>query len=226
MMRLLLCAWSTRYVPAWQREWEREIERWNKAERGPLRRNERKMSLRKDGLVHLQDEQMDRRRKWNEEEKERGGNNAKHKWVPDRKENRQIRAGRMWKRIRLTHWRRGLERSTASAHWRSYRISNPEQRPSLPSKCVVWLSSDHPHAGYGNLRDGKRRERYLWFVFAAYGSLSAAWALFFQTNLIYDSISIPPAQAMNQISSDVRKNMHAWTEDFLYIDFNQAILSL
>jgi len=48
-----------------ERERERErgkIKRWNKAESGPLRRNERKMSLRKDGLVHLQDEQMDRRR--------------------------------------------------------------------------------------------------------------------------------------------------------------------
>lgn len=51
-----------------ERERERKIKRWNKAERGPLRRNERKMSLRKDGLVHLQYEQMDRRRKWNEKE--------------------------------------------------------------------------------------------------------------------------------------------------------------
>lgn len=94
MMRLH-CVHEVQDMYLLDRERERDIERWNKAERGQLRRNERKMGLRKDGLVHLQDEQMDRRRKWNEEEKERGGNNAKHKWVPDRKENRQIRAGRM-----------------------------------------------------------------------------------------------------------------------------------
>lgn len=110
-----------------------------------------------------------------ERERERGGNNTKHRWVPDTKENRQIRAGRIWKRIRLTHWKPGLERNTASAHWRSCRISNPEQRPSLPSKCVVWLSSDHPHAGYGNLRDG--RDICGLCLMPIAHSLSAAWVI-------------------------------------------------
>lgn len=149
----------------------------------------------------------------------REGNNAEHRWVPDTKENRQIGAEQMWKRIRLTHWRPGPARSTASARWRSCRISNPEQRPSLPSRCVVWLSSDHPHAGYGNLREGEMGEIFLLAV--AY-SLSSASALLFQTNFIYDSIS---AHAMNQTSLDgTLKKMSIWTEDFHYVDFNQTLV--
>lgn len=148
---------------------------------------------------------------------ERGGNNAKHRWVPDTKENRQIKEGRMWKRIRLTHWRPGLERSTACAHWRSCRISNPEQRPSLPSKCVVWLSSDHPHAGYGNLRDRKRWERYLWFVFAAYSSqfVSCLGTIFsdqLHLRLYFNSAS--SSYESDFIWCYLEKNMHVWTKDF------------
>ncbi len=169
---LIVCMKYKIYICPGERERDRKIERRNKVEKGPPRRNERKMSERKDGLEHLQDKQMDRRRKWNERE----GNNAEHRWVSDTKENRQIRAGWMWKRMRLTHWRPGPAQSKASARWRSCRTSNPEQRPSLPSRCVVWLSSDHPHAGYGNLRDG----RYicgLCLLPITY-SLSGAWVLF------------------------------------------------
>lgn len=135
---------------------------------------------------------------------EREGNNAEHRWVSDTKENRQIRAERMWKRMRLTRWRPSLVQSTASVHWRSCRTSNPVQRPSLPSRCVVWLSSDHPHAGYGNLSDRRdgRDICGLCLLPITY-SLSATWALFFETNCIFNSISALPSHAMNQTSPDV-----------------------
>lgn len=56
------------YLPRRERERQRKIERRNKIEKGLPRKNERKMRERKDGLEHLRDKQMDRR-KWNEREK-------------------------------------------------------------------------------------------------------------------------------------------------------------
>ncbi len=214
-MRFLLCAWSRRYTPAQERERERKIKRRNKVEKEPPR-NERKMSERKDGLEHLQDKQMDRRRKWNERE----GNNAEHRWVSDTKENRQIRAGRMWNRMRLTHWRPGPAQSKASARWHSCRTSNPEQRPSLPSRCVVWLSSDHPHAGYGNLRDGRDicGLRLLPITY----SLSGAWALFLRPTAfttLFQLLQLMPWFSWWYFQKKVC--MSIWTEDFQYIVLNQ-----
>ncbi len=159
---------------------------------------------------------MDRRRKWNERE----GNNAEHRWVSDTKENRQIRAGRMWKRMRLTHWRPGPAQSKASARWRSCRTSNPEQRPSLPSRCVVWLSSDHPHAGYGNLRDGRDicGLRLLPITY----SLSGAWALFLRPTAfttLFQLLQLMPWFSWWYFQKKVC--MSIWTEDFQYIVLNQ-----
>ncbi len=145
---------------------------------------------------------MDRRRKWNERE----GNNAEHRWVSDTKENRQIRAGRMWKRMRLTHWRPGPAQSKASARWHSCRTSNPEQRPSLPSRCVVWLSSDHPHAGYGNLRDGRDicGLRLLPITY----SLSGAWALFLRPTAFTTLFQLLQLMPMILLMILSEKSMH------------------
>lgn len=147
----------------------------------------------------------------------RESNNAEHRWVPDTKENRQIRAERMWERIRLTHWRPGPAQSTASARWRSCRTSNPEQRPSLPSRCVVWLSSDHPHAGYGNLREGEMGEIFL---------LAVAYSLSVRRYFFRPTSFTTLFQLMPWITLHLmvlwKKCMSVWTEDFQYVDFNQT----
>lgn len=178
------------YLPDRQREREREQERWNQAKRELLKSYEKKNECEERWISTFT--------KWT------NGQRKKIEWQMRRqqcraghwKENRQIRKRgcEISEKKTLTRWTPGLARSTASARWRSYRTSNPERRPSLPSRYAVSLSSDHPHAGYGNLRD-REMEKYLCFhLLPISHSLSAAWVLLLQTDFIYDSISALPAQ--------------------------------